>query len=79
MYQKWNTEYIKIEGEENMLDELKKIVSEKEKNAAEDYRIKMITHSFGGEVERAVLQGQIQAYVDVLATIKMLEDKNNDK
>ena len=60
--------------EEQMLDELKLILTKKLDNAKTD-----LINTPSISVKKNILKGQIDAYVDVLATIKMLEDKNNDK
>lgn len=65
----------KIEREEKqMLDELKIILTKKLDNAKIDL---MNTPSIS--VKKNILKGQIDAYVDVLSAIKMLEDKKNQK
>jgi len=57
-----------------MLGELKLILIKKLDNARND-----LANTPSISVKKNILKGQIEGYVDVLATIQMLEDKNNDK
>lgn len=60
----------KAKEDKQMLDELKLILTKKLDNAKTD-----LINTPSISVKKSILKGQIDAYVDVLATIKMLEDK----
>lgn len=60
----------KAKEDKQMLDELKLILTKKLDNAKTD-----LINTPSISVKKNILKGQIDAYVDVLATIKMLEEK----